>query len=72
MSDLAYATLCMLPEERAFVYGTRLKTKWQKIGAVLPMIRKNKSVTIIMPKALKNFLDFQMQLEYLFGGNTVA
>ena len=33
---------------------------------------KNKSVTIIMPKALKNFLDFQMQLEYLFGGNTVA
>jgi len=25
-----------------------------------------------MPKALKNFLDFQMQLEYLFGGNTVA
>jgi hypothetical protein len=56
----------------AFVYGTRLKTKWQKIGAVLPMIRKNKSVTIIMPKALKNFLDFQMQLEYLFGGNTVA
>jgi len=36
------------------------------------MIRKNKSVTIIMPKALKNFLDFQMQLEYLFGGNTVA
>jgi hypothetical protein len=56
----------------AFVYGTRLKTKWQKIGAVLPMIRKNKSVTISMPKALKNFLDFQMQLEYLFGGNTVA
>jgi len=56
----------------AFVYGTRLKTKWQKIGAVLPMIRKNKSVTIIMPKTLKNFLDFQMQLEYLFGGNTVA
>lgn len=33
---------------------------------------ENKSVTIIMPKALKNFLDFQMQLEYLFGGNTVA
>lgn len=46
--------------------------KWQKIGAVLPMIRKSKSVTISMPKALKNFLDFQMQLEYLFGGNTVA
>ena len=23
-------------------------------------------------EALKNFLDFQMQLEYLFGGNTVA
>jgi len=56
----------------AFVYGTRLKTKWQKIGAVLPMIRKSKSVTIIMPKALKNFLDFQMQLEYLLGGNTAA
>lgn len=34
--------------------------------------KQNKSVTIIMPKALKNFLDFQMQLEYLFGGNTVA
>jgi hypothetical protein len=55
-----------------FVYRTRLKTKWQKIGAVLPMIRKSKSVTISMPKALKNFLDFQMLVEYLLGGNTAA
>ena len=56
----------------AFVYGTRLKTKWQKIGAVLPMIRKSKSVTISMPKALRIFLDFQMLVEYLLGGNTAA
>jgi len=25
-----------------------------------------------MPKALKNFLDFQMLAEYLLGGNTAA
>jgi len=25
-----------------------------------------------MPKALKNFLDFQMLVEYLLGGNTAA
>jgi len=56
----------------AFVYRTRLKTKWQKIGAVLPMIRKSKSVTISMPKALRIFLDFQMLVEYLLGGNTAA
>ena len=56
----------------AFVYRTRLKTKWQKIGTVLPMIRKSKSVTISMPKALRIFLDFQMLVEYLLGGNTAA
>jgi hypothetical protein len=49
-----------------------LKTKWQKIGTVLPMIRKSKSVTISMPKALRIFLDFQMLVEYLLGGNTAA
>ena len=33
---------------------------------------KNKSVTISMPKALRIFLDFQMLVEYLLGGNTAA
>ena len=36
------------------------------------MIRKSKSVTISMPKALRIFLDFQMLVEYLLGGNTAA
>ena len=32
----------------------------------------NNNITISMPKALRIFLDFQMLVEYLLGGNTAA
>lgn len=72
MSDLAYATLCMLLKNDLFSM-LELAQKRHKNGGVLPMTRENKRFIISMPIIMKFFLEFEMLLvKHLLGGNTAA
>ena len=45
-----------------FEHDMKLVLKWQKIGIVLPMTRKNRSFIISMPKIMKFFLELKCWL----------
>lgn len=61
LSYNAFGRFCILVKQIAILYS-KLRQE----------VRQMKRKDYHMPKALRIFLDFQMQLEYLFGGNTVA